>query len=585
MGRNLSAELDEMKGKMGEMSATQTRIEETLLTLKEAISLLGALRVTQSTSSTSIPHTTPLATPVGDGYQPINVGIHGYEGERIETMMKAGKLPLSGTEGASKKGFPPKKKEPEVSYLQSQPFSQSRYPTPAPVSQIPTNSVRPTFNHYYQQPRQNENRIPNLLPFPRVLPLEPPFPAWYNPNLTCQYHMNVPGHSIEDCEAFKRAVRRLIAAGKLDIQEEATPNIVSNPIPNHEGGGRVNALEKEGLGIKRVSEIRTPMAEVFEGLKRVGYGMTVPTSLIRKKERCYKESVCAYHSGGVGHDIECCWDFKARVQGLLNRGVIQARRKIATREEVNVVEPFILRVSSLNQLPAPEKGGLTRSGRYYGPDEVEKMRKEKEDVEDKGEDGTEEEFLRIMKRSEFDVVEQLRKTPARISLLTLILSSEQHRKALQKVLEEAYVKPNVTPENIVNMVDPLKHVNPITFSYEEVITMPEKSPRALHITLKCVNQVVARIMVKNGYQRGKGLGRHLQGKRAPISLSEKQDKFGLGYKTSFEGDMQSLSFGERYPKPIPHLRETFPAPAEVMQPEGREGASTSYSNQHLGRRP
>ncbi|KAJ1399855.1 G-patch domain [Sesbania bispinosa] len=85
-----------------------------------------------------------------------------------------------------------------------------------------------------------------------------------------------------------------------------------------------------------------------------------------------------------------------------------------------------------------------------------------------------------------------------------------------------------------------------------------------------VNQVVARIMVKNGYQLGRGLGRHLQGKRAPISLLEKQDKFGLGYEASLEGEMQSLSFIERYPKPIPHLRETFPAPAEVMQPEGRE---------------
>ncbi|KAJ1399853.1 cytochrome B559 subunit alpha [Sesbania bispinosa] len=66
---------------MGEMSATQTRIEETLLTLKEAIILLGALRVTQSTA---IPQTTPLAIPVGDGYQPINVGIHGYEGTAWE---------------------------------------------------------------------------------------------------------------------------------------------------------------------------------------------------------------------------------------------------------------------------------------------------------------------------------------------------------------------------------------------------------------------------------------------------------------------------------------------------------------------
>ncbi|KAJ1399854.1 hypothetical protein SESBI_29976 [Sesbania bispinosa] len=229
-------------------------------------------------------------------------------GERIETMMKAGKFPLSSMEGGFKKGFPLKKKEPEVRYLQSQPFSQSRYPTPAPVSQISTNLIHPTFN---QQPCPNETG-------PQTFHL---FQARYTRGGDPQY-----------CEQ-------------------------SNS--NHEGGGRVNALGKEGLGIKRVLEIRTPMAEVFEGLKKAGYGMTVPASLMRKEERCDKESVCAYHSGCAGHVIECCWDFKARVQGLLNQGVIQARRKTATREEVNVVEHFILRVPSLNQPSAPEKVVLT----------------------------------------------------------------------------------------------------------------------------------------------------------------------------------------------------------------------------------
>ena len=77
--------------------------------------------------------------------------------------------------------------------------------------------------------------------------------------------------------------------------------------------------------------------------------------------------------------------------------------------------------------------------------------------------GKEDEFLKIMKQSEYDVVEQLKKTPARIFLLSLILSSESHRKALQRVLDEAFVKPDVTPKNMVNMVDPIKHVNVITF--------------------------------------------------------------------------------------------------------------------------
>jgi len=49
------------------------------------------------------------------------------------------------------------------------------------------------------------------------------------------------------------------------------------------------------------------------------------------------------------------------------------------------------------------------------------------------------EILKLMKHSEYIVVEQLKKTIARISLLFLILSSEPHNKALQKVLNKAYV--------------------------------------------------------------------------------------------------------------------------------------------------
>jgi sulfite reductase alpha subunit-like flavoprotein len=40
------------------------------------------------------------------------------------------------------------------------------------------------------------------------------------------------------------------------------------------------------------------------------------------------------------------------------------------------------------------------------------------------------EFLKLMKHSEYSVVKQPKKTPARISLLSLILSFEPHRKAL-----------------------------------------------------------------------------------------------------------------------------------------------------------
>ncbi|KAH1262383.1 hypothetical protein GmHk_02G005020 [Glycine max] len=48
------------------------------------------------------------------------------------------------------------------------------------------------------------------------------------------------------------------------------------------------------------------------------------------------------------------------------------------------------------------------------------------------------EFLRLIQQSEFKVVEQLNKTPARISLLELLINSEPHRALLMKVLNDAH---------------------------------------------------------------------------------------------------------------------------------------------------
>jgi hypothetical protein len=53
------------------------------------------------------------------------------------------------------------------------------------------------------------------------------------------------------------------------------------------------------------------------------------------------------------------------------------------------------------------------------------------------------EFLKLIKHSEYCIVDQLKKTPARISLMILILGSEPDQNAFQKVLNEAYMPQNI----------------------------------------------------------------------------------------------------------------------------------------------
>ncbi|KAL5165662.1 hypothetical protein HKD37_18G050754 [Glycine soja] len=60
------------------------------------------------------------------------------------------------------------------------------------------------------------------------------------------------------------------------------------------------------------------------------------------------------------------------------------------------------------------------------------------------------EFLRLIQQSEFKVVEQLNKTPARISLFELLINSKPHHALLVKVLNEAHPRMGLGKDNHEN---------------------------------------------------------------------------------------------------------------------------------------
>jgi hypothetical protein len=77
--------------------------------------------------------------------------------------------------------------------------------------------------------------IGQIAPIP-TLPLQPPFPIWYKPELTCEYHAGIPGHCLETCYAFKNMLLKLIKIGWVSFED--TPNINSNPLPGHDKSNR-----------------------------------------------------------------------------------------------------------------------------------------------------------------------------------------------------------------------------------------------------------------------------------------------------------------------------------------------------------
>jgi len=114
--------------------------------------------------------------------------------------------------------------------------------------------------------------------------------------------------------------------------------------------------------------------------------------------------------------------------------------------------------------------GMTRSGRCYAPEEVIQGGPNKENNQKRVVTEAEvEDFWRKMPTKEYSVVEQLKKTPAQISLMALLMNSATHGSALVKVFNEAYVPAETTSENFSAMVGQVLEANKVTFHEDELL--------------------------------------------------------------------------------------------------------------------
>ena len=108
------------------------------------------------------------------------------------------------------------------------------------------------------------------------------------------------------------------------------------------------------------------------------------------------------------------------------------------------------------------------------------------------------EFLMFIKHSEYNIVEQLHKLPTKISLLALMMNSEPYRKAVLKVLKQAYVPHNASIEKIDHrLVGNVMMENYISFSDDEIPPNNRGSTKVLHITTKIKDCSLPKVLIDN----------------------------------------------------------------------------------------
>ena len=108
------------------------------------------------------------------------------------------------------------------------------------------------------------------------------------------------------------------------------------------------------------------------------------------------------------------------------------------------------------------------------------------------------EFLKFIKHSEYSIVEQLHKLPAKISLLALMLNSEPHREVVLKILKQAYVPHNTLVDKIDCLVANVMMDNYISFNDDEIPPDGHGSTKALHITTKVKDCTLPKVLINNG---------------------------------------------------------------------------------------
>ena len=125
---------------------------------------------------------------------------------------------------------------------------------------------------------------------------------------------------------------------------------------------------------------------------------------------------------------------------------------------------------------------------------IQSLKRERREITD--EDASE--FLKFIQQSEYKVVDQLNRMLVRVSLLELLMHLTAHRKLLMKILNGAHVEQDLSLDKFKGIVSHMTANNYLTFTEEEIPSEGRGHNKALHISVKCMNHFISRMLVDNG---------------------------------------------------------------------------------------
>ncbi|XP_016723827.1 uncharacterized protein [Gossypium hirsutum] len=282
----------------------------------------------------------------------------------------------------------------------------------------------------------------------------------------CEFHNEV-GHEIQECVEFRALVQNMINNREMKFYEE-----IENP---REG----DICASEGKSTMQNQTINYPVV-IISRPKNNEAGVQMPLKVIIQIPAVfpYKDSK------------RVLWNYDCNVTILGKESLVDASK------EDQYMGSYTYSGRCYDS--ASEKAEPSKGKAIVVEQKKEKVAKSELLVNEPVNEDEAKEFLKFLKHSEYSVVEQLRRQPACISVLALLLSSEVHRNTLMKVLNETYVANDISVNKLDRLVSNISVDNFIFFNNDEIPPSGMGSTKALHITTRCKGHTLPGVLIDNG---------------------------------------------------------------------------------------
>ena len=107
-------------------------------------------------------------------------------------------------------------------------------------------------------------------------------------------------------------------------------------------------------------------------------------------------------------------------------------------------------------------------------------------------------ILKIIKMSDYRIVDQLLQTPSKISILALLMNSSAHRESWMMVLDQAFMESDMHVDQFSSVVGNIILCNNLSFCDDELPDEGRNTNMALHISMNCKNDPLSNVLIDNG---------------------------------------------------------------------------------------